>query len=94
MAFQLVMGCRGGPPNSSLDGWFISWKIRLKWMMTGGTPMTQETPPVLWPNPIFCRFYQGVYVMSYLSDKTKRDILTTKYLFQVIFQIHNFLIGH
>ena len=30
----------GVPPN----GWFISGKILLIWMRTGGKPMTQETP--------------------------------------------------
>jgi hypothetical protein len=24
----------------SKNGWFISWKILLKWMMTGGTPIS------------------------------------------------------
>ena len=24
----------------SKDGWFISWNIPLKWMMTGGTPIS------------------------------------------------------
>ena len=23
----------------TIAGWFISWKIPLKWMMTGGTPI-------------------------------------------------------
>ena len=27
------------------NGWFISWKIPWKWMMTGGTPMTKRKPP-------------------------------------------------
>ena len=27
----------GGTP---IAGWFISWKIPLKWMMTGGTPIS------------------------------------------------------
>ena len=28
--------------STPLAGWFIPWKIRLKWMITGGTPMTWE----------------------------------------------------
>ena len=32
-----------------LAGWFMSWIIRLQWMMTRGTPMTQEAPTVMIP---------------------------------------------
>ena len=26
------------------NGWFISWEIPLKWMMTGGTPIFGKPP--------------------------------------------------
>ena len=30
--------------DTPIAGWFLLGKIHLKWMMTGGTPMTMETP--------------------------------------------------
>ena len=30
-------GCHGGVAN---NGWFISWKSLLKWMITGGIPIS------------------------------------------------------
>jgi hypothetical protein len=32
----MEVSINGGTP---IAGWFISWKIRLKWMTTGGTPI-------------------------------------------------------
>ena len=38
----------GDTPNSTVAGWFISWKIdEKKWMMTGEDRMTQE-PRISW----------------------------------------------
>ena len=34
---DLGLSGNGGTP---IAGWFISWKIPLKWMMTGGTPIS------------------------------------------------------
>jgi hypothetical protein len=31
-----------------IAGWFISWKILFKWMMTGGTPISGN--PHIWDN--------------------------------------------
>ena len=34
---------RADNPGTPIAGWFVSWKIPHKWMMTGGYPLFQET---------------------------------------------------
>ena len=52
------------------NGWFIRGNPNLEWMMTGGTPMTMETPHVstyyhilttenIWNDVMFHVFFQS-----------------------------------
>ena len=48
----------GGTP---IAGWFISWKLLLKWIMTRGTPMTMETPMLI-------QVFTDIHQLPHLSN--------------------------